>query len=652
MIKHIIVIYLAALTSVFSAEAPFHKGVNLTGWFQTSGPKQIQFTKFTRDDFMQIKSLGCDVIRLPINLHHMTSGAPDYVPDPLFVHFLDQVVDWAEELEMHLIFDNHTFSPSVDTEADVEDVLVPVWTHMAGHYKDRSNYLYYEVLNEPHGIEDEIWNRIQKRVIDAIRTVDQKHTIVIGPAGWNSYNNLDKMPGYEDDNLIFTFHFYDPFLFTHQGASWTNPSMASLSGVPFPYDASRMPECPEDLKGSWVEGNLNTSYRTDGTEAKVKQLIDKAVKFGNERNVPLFCGEMGVYIPNSDPVERANWYRIVRSYLEEKGISWTLWDYTGGFGLFEEGGNDLFDYDLNIPLVEACGFNVPEQKEFEMKPDETGFDIYTDFIGPGVFEAGSAGDGLIDYYCDNDAVAGQYCILFTEVNQYSQIGFNFRPNKNLMTLLLEGYAIDFWVKGDTPETSFDIRFIDTKTDETEDRPWRMRVTIDEQFGVWDGTWNHLQILLSDFSEHGSWDDGWFNPQGEYDWGAVDVFQIVSEQHAMKGIKFWFDQIRIVDPAKVAVGDTHIVMPETAELVQNYPNPFNPETVIRYNLRESGFVQVDVLNTKGQIIHTLVEERQSAGSHRVIWNGKNRQGELVSSGVYLYKLRTERVVQIKRMLLLR
>jgi len=58
-------------------EVPFHRGVNLTGWFQADSPRQIQFTKFTKQDFLDIKSLGCDVIRLPINLHFMTSGAPD-----------------------------------------------------------------------------------------------------------------------------------------------------------------------------------------------------------------------------------------------------------------------------------------------------------------------------------------------------------------------------------------------------------------------------------------------------------------------------------------------------------------------------------------------------------------------------------------------
>jgi endoglucanase len=276
-------------------QAPFSRGVNLTSWFQVGNPGQLQFTKFTRQDFVNIKSLGCDVVRLPINLHFMTDGEPDYNLDPVFLGFLDSVVTWAEDLQIHLLLDNHTFDPSEDTDPAVETPLIKVWTQMAEHYKNRSNYIYYEILNEPHGIADAVWNSIQQNVIDAIRAVDTQHTIIVGPAGWNSYNNLDEMPEYEDDNLIYTFHYYDPFLFTHQGASWTDPSMGSLSGVPWPYGAGSMPECPGDLIGTWIQSSIN-NYDEDGTVERVKELLDIAVDFKNTRDVERYCMDnMGLY---------------------------------------------------------------------------------------------------------------------------------------------------------------------------------------------------------------------------------------------------------------------------------------------------------------------------------------------------------------------
>ncbi len=643
--KRTMIIFLVMISTVCGVDMPFKRGVNLTNWLQTSGPRQIQFAKFTRRDFENIKSLGCDVIRLPINLHYMTGGAPDYTIDPLFFYFLDQIVDYAEDLELHLILDNHTFDPAVNTDPNIGDILTPVWTRMAEHYKDRSKYLYYEVLNEPHGISDAKWNQIQQNVVGAIRAVDQKHTIIIGPSGWNSYNNLKYMPEYNDDNLIYTFHFYDPFLFTHQGASWTDPSMEPLAGVPFPYDAARMPGCPPELKGTWIESSLRY-YQNDGTVKRVKELIDIAVDFQNKRNAPLLCGEFGVYIPNSNNDDRVYWYEIVRNYLEDHRIAWTIWDYTGDFGLFEAGSNEMFDYDLNIPLVEALGLIAPPQKEFVLKPDSTGFDIYLDYIGRDISESSWASRGIIDFYSQDGPVIGKYCIHWSGVDQYQHIGFDYKPNKDLTTLLTEGYAIDLWLRGDTPGISFDIRFIDTKTGEPDDHPWRMRYTIDENLAAWNWKWRHVQIPLDEFTEHGSWDNEWFNPVGEYDWAAVDRFEIVSEHSDLEGVSFQFDNIRIVDPAVVGAPDApgH---PVTFRLYPNYPNPFNPLTEISYSVPVKSRVLLTIYNVLGEKVTTLVNEVKNAGTFIVEFDAAE-----LSSGIYFYRLETEHHKSTKRMLLLR
>ena len=101
-----------------------------------------------------------------------------------------------------------------------------------------------------------------------------------------------------------------------------------------------LPVCPTELVGTWIQSSLN-NYNNEGTVKHVKDLIDIAVRFMNERNITLYCGEFGVYIPNSDNADLVYWYNVVRSYLEQKGIAWTIWDYTGGFGLFEAGTKEL-----------------------------------------------------------------------------------------------------------------------------------------------------------------------------------------------------------------------------------------------------------------------------------------------------------------------
>ena len=188
-----------------------------------------------------------------------------------------------------MILDNHTFDPSDATDPQIGDVLHHVWLQMALHYKDKSDNILYEILNEPHGISHERWNTIQGEVIETIRTVDSTHTIIVGGADFNSYNSLNKMPTYEDDNLIYTFHFYDPFVLSHQGASWTTPSMVDLSGIPFPYAREQMPRFPTSLQGTWVQGAFD-NYNNEGNANFIKQKIDIAAEFSRQRAVPVFCG--------------------------------------------------------------------------------------------------------------------------------------------------------------------------------------------------------------------------------------------------------------------------------------------------------------------------------------------------------------------------
>lgn len=94
------------------------------------------------------------------------------------------------------------------------------------------------------------------------------------------------------------------------------------------------------------------------------------------------------------------------------------------------------------------------------------------------------------------------------------------------------------------------------------------------------------------------------------------------------------------------------LPNAVILHQNYPNPFNPSTVISYQLAMSGKVSLKIYNMLGQEVRTLVNAVQSAGLHEITWDGKNKHGKAVSSGVYLYRLETGNSIQTKKMLLMK
>ena len=564
---------------------PFTKGVNLTNWFQVNEVGQIQINKYTKKDFEQLKSLGCDVIRLPIHLHSHTSGQPNFEVNPLLFEFLDEIVTWAEDLNMHIILDNHTFDPSGFTPLTIDLPLLKIWPQIAQHFNGKYKNIYFEILNEPNGITDAAWNQIQGKVVTAIRQVNKEHTIIVGPANWNNYQNLKSMPVYEDKNLIYTFHFYEPFLFTHQGASWTTPSMSSLKDVPFPYQKSKMPGFPNQLKGTWVESAFN-DYGRIGHIDYVKEQLSIAVKFAKERNVPIFCGEFGVFASASPEVDRTFWFEYIRKELESQKISWTIWDYHGSFGLFENGTNGLFDFDLNIPLLKALGLNVPPQSNYEKKPLDNEKWLYRERLSSELKES-SYGAGLINYYSKDNSFAGKYAISWKNPKQYDAIGWEFHPEVDASLMVQQNFVLSFYVKGNIIGKSIDVRFLDSKTGPG-DRPWRITYRLDDKIVKWDNSWQLIQIPLSKFKEQGAWDENkWHNPEGKFDWTSVNRIEFVAESSDLLSGILYFDEIRLKPSS-----------PSFTSQISNllefdlYPNPASHEiTVNIFNTAHASQYQI-------------------------------------------------------------
>ncbi|MFZ5979538.1 MAG: S8 family serine peptidase [Candidatus Zixiibacteriota bacterium] len=87
-------------------------------------------------------------------------------------------------------------------------------------------------------------------------------------------------------------------------------------------------------------------------------------------------------------------------------------------------------------------------------------------------------------------------------------------------------------------------------------------------------------------------------------------------------------------------------------LQNYPNPFNPETNIEFSLAEASKIKLEIFNILGQLVVTVAEDDVSAGTHIYTWRGKDSYGQGVSSGIYIYRLTTEKSSMTRKMLLLK
>ena len=98
--------------------------------------------------------------------------------------------------------------------------------------------------------------------------------------------------------------------------------------------------------------------------------------------------------------------------------------------------------------------------------------------------------------------------------------------------------------------------------------------------------------------------------------------------------------------------SQLEIPDRFIVHHNYPNPFNPITTISYELPENSFVNVTIFDMLGREVKKLVNGKQDSGYHQVNWDGTHDNGKPVSSGVYLYFIRTENAIQTGKMILLK
>jgi endoglucanase len=214
------------------------------------------------------------------------------------------------------------------------DRIIRLWKQVMASMKSYpTNQLVYELYNEPTTDMD-VWKSAATTLVRELRKEDPNRIFIIGGANYNGINELlymGKLP-VDDGKIIYTFHFYEPYIFTHQGADWT-PEKTYLTGFPYPYDEREMPKAPAQHDFS----ELAKDYRRYNKEAtytylynRIKQISEQARKL----NLPLICTETGV-INFADTDSKSNYLRDITSIMQEMDIPVLLWDYDDTFSLIQ-----------------------------------------------------------------------------------------------------------------------------------------------------------------------------------------------------------------------------------------------------------------------------------------------------------------------------
>ncbi len=335
--------------------AKLTNGVNITRWFCYLGgevdPVDHFKTYMKPADFVNFGRLGVRYVRLCVS--------PDVIydngkPNAGHLPYLDGALGQLTGRRLAVLLDLHDNGQlKLDQPNHDNSGFVSFWKTMALHYRGRYyDSVVFELLNEPVFMNNpQVWYALQEKTVKAIRAIDPKRTIMVSGTSWSGIDAMQQLPQLAEQNLIYTFHCYDPFYFTHQGASWVGSQPGSFKEVPFPSSpeavAAILAENRPENKAALIDYGAQRFGAT-----YLAQRIALGMKYGQDHGVPVVLGEFGAYPPVSPPASRAAWFRAMKAAVTSANAPYCIWGYDDALGL----GRNVTDAGITLDPVTLQSF--------------------------------------------------------------------------------------------------------------------------------------------------------------------------------------------------------------------------------------------------------------------------------------------------------
>ena len=298
------------------------RGTNIAHWLSQSSRRGEDRAKFfTRKDVEQVKTLGFDHLRLPIDEEQMWDEAGNKHEEAF--QLLDSALTWCHDNQLRVIVDlhilrshhfNHEEKPLWTDPAEREK-FITLWKGLSDALiKWPVGMVAYELMNEAVADDPEQWNDLVAKAVSAIRQWEPERVIVVGSNRWQSASTFDVLKVPDDPNIILSYHFYEPFHLTHVRASWTNLKDFDKSVA---YPGQIVPD-----------GETEKELRVYNRDTLIS-MMRKPFHLADSLHLPLYCGEFGV-IENAPRPDRLAWYRDMVSIFEEYHIGYANWNYKAG----------------------------------------------------------------------------------------------------------------------------------------------------------------------------------------------------------------------------------------------------------------------------------------------------------------------------------
>jgi len=312
------------------------RGANICRWFRFGEESSAYLSDYLGDaEAETIRQLGITHVRLCITPKVVMDQATGKIREEN-TRWVDAAIRRFHKADLLVIVDLHNEDREAELNSKWQEAFVSFWSGYAtrlSQFDPEKTIL--EIINEPvFKNRSADWDTLNARLAGVIRAHAPQHTIMTSGADWGGIDGLQKLKLLSDPNVIYSFHCYDPFAFTHQGASWTSDDVEPLRDVPYPSSPGAVAPLLSELKSYPESERLLRGYgAARWGKAQLAARFNEALKWGKRNQVALHCGEFGVFPTHAPASSRANWFRDFGQVLAANKIGWSVWGWDEGFGL-------------------------------------------------------------------------------------------------------------------------------------------------------------------------------------------------------------------------------------------------------------------------------------------------------------------------------
>jgi len=327
----------------YEAAKLFMRGANLGNYLEAP-PGANWGVTVSADEFAIMHAEGFDHVRIPVGWQHYAGPAPEFTLSPEIFARVDFVVTNALANHLAVMINIHHFNALDQNPAATADEFLKIWQQIAAHYEKFPRQLAFELDNEPHeNATTTVMNPIYAQAIEEIRKTNPRRMIFVEPGKWGSIDELKNLVLPPDDNVIVSVHCYDPFYFTHQGATWTG-GQTPVTGIVFPGPPATplVPDPSLNLNSrvqDWIHNyNMQPAEKNPSSPVAFEGKIKLARAWSDYYGRPVHFGEFGCFT-KADPESRAHFYAAFRHALDQRHLGWAIWDWSAGFRYWDKQNN-------------------------------------------------------------------------------------------------------------------------------------------------------------------------------------------------------------------------------------------------------------------------------------------------------------------------